>query len=341
MNPDILLTGNRLYYSSGSVIVCYNIETGKQKFLLGHTDAVATMDVCENVLASAQVGEKAVIRVWINDKNVISYNGPATKIQQVRLSSNGALLAMVGLDGYNRQIIVVVSIKDVQTRKKIEFVAKQISDFHIQCLKFAPCDPNRLVSCGKENIRFWRIKNEHLPGNPVVLSKHARNVFTCLDFDSSPDDPKAILRLDVTRHVLVGSKLGLIFKVDFKTQELAEVYKVHEAGVSSMALSAGYCVTGSEDKMLRVWHIDFSEYLLEAEHEGAVTSLSISEDATNVVCATSNGGLGLLDLTSHSYKTMLRSHTGEILELRQQGATGLLFSLSKDLTIRVWDKDRR
>lgn len=57
-----------------------------------------------------------------------------------------------------------------------------------------------------------------------------------------------------------------------------------------------------------------------------------------VVCGTGNGGLGLLDMTNHNYKTLLRSHTDEILQLRQQAGTGLLFSLSKDLTIRVWDK---
>lgn len=299
------------------------------------------MDVYGGCIASAQTGDKAVIRIWINDKIVSSFQGPYSKIQLVKLSNNG-LLVIVGLDSYNRQNIVVFSIRDIEAKKKPEFVAKQISDFHIQSIKFAPCDSNRLVSCGKENIRFWRIKNQHLPGNPVILKQHARNTaFTCLDFDCSPDDPKAILREDVTRFVLVGSKLGLIFQVSFKTQELFEIYKVHEAGVSSMALAAGYCVTGSEDRVLRVWHTDFSEFLLEAEHEGAVTSLAISEDATTVVCGTSNGGLGLLDLTSHSYKTLLRSHTDEILALRLQAATGLLFSLSKDLTIRVWDKEKR
>lgn len=56
-------------------------------------------------------------------------------------------------------------------------------------IKFSPVDNSRLVSCGKENIRFWRIKETgnkcaHLRGAAVVLNHHARNtVFTSLDFE--------------------------------------------------------------------------------------------------------------------------------------------------------------
>jgi hypothetical protein len=35
-------------------------------------------------------------------------------------------------------------------------------------------------------------------------------------------------------------------------------------------------VTGSEDQFLRVWPLDFSEFFLEAKHEGVVLSLDIS-----------------------------------------------------------------
>jgi len=35
-------------------------------------------------------------------------------------------------------------------------------------------------------------------------------------------------------------------------------------------------VTGSEDQFLRVWPLDFSEFFLEAKHEGLVLSLDIS-----------------------------------------------------------------
>jgi hypothetical protein len=45
-----------------------------------------------------------------------------------------------------------------------------------------------MVVCGRENIRFLRIKKGFLPGCAVVLNAYARNtVFTCLDYESSQD----------------------------------------------------------------------------------------------------------------------------------------------------------
>lgn len=40
-----------------------------------------------------------------------------------------------------------------------------------------------------------------------------------------------------------------------------------------MLLSAGFAVTGSADHTLRVWPLDFASHFLEAEHEGAVTTV--------------------------------------------------------------------
>jgi hypothetical protein len=51
-----------------------------------------------------------------------------------------------------------------------------------------------MASCGKENIRSWRIKdNGSIRGKAIVLNHHARNtIFTSLDFEYSirAVDPK-------------------------------------------------------------------------------------------------------------------------------------------------------
>ena len=52
-------------------------------------------------------------------------------------------------------------------------LAKQVSDFNILTLKFSPFDNLKMASCGKENIRFWRIKNKFIQGSAVVLNQHA------------------------------------------------------------------------------------------------------------------------------------------------------------------------
>jgi len=46
----------------------------------------------------------------------------------------------------------------------------------------------------------------------------------------------------------------------------------------AVCVSAGFCVTGSLDQYLRVWPLDFSEFYIEAKHEGVITSLDMSID---------------------------------------------------------------
>jgi len=56
------------------------------------------------------------------------------------------------------------------------------------CAKFSPYEIDKIVCCGKENIRFLRIKKGFLPGCAVVLNHYARNsIFTALDFEFNND----------------------------------------------------------------------------------------------------------------------------------------------------------
>ena len=91
-----------------------------------------------------------------------------------------------------RDLIIIWNIQDIEINKKPEFFAKQISEFDIISLKYSPVEIDKLVSCGKENIRFWRIKNSHLPASSVILNHHARDsVFSVLDYEFAFDDPSA------------------------------------------------------------------------------------------------------------------------------------------------------
>jgi hypothetical protein len=76
----------------------------------------------------------------------------------------------------------------------------------VLAIRFSPIDNNRLISCGHENVRFWRIKNGHLPGSSVVLEHRARSTtFAVLDFEYSYKE-----HLGGLKHVFFGSKSGLL-----------------------------------------------------------------------------------------------------------------------------------
>jgi WD40 repeat protein len=151
-------------------------------------------------------------------------------------------------------------------------------------MRFTPHAATALVSCGRENIRFWRIKNGHLPGCSVVLNEYSRGTtFTDLDFEST----FGVRPVDGAGHrrVFVANSRGMVAQVNADTRVLECVFRLHDAGICSLSVNEGFCVTGSEDKFLRVWPLDFSDYFLEAQHEGTVTSVDVSSDGLKVcVC---------------------------------------------------------
>ena len=63
-------------------------------------------------------------------------------------------------------------------------LARQLSaDWDIDCVRWSPFEQLHLVSCGRENIRFWRVKDGHLPGCSVALNALRQSHFTCLAFE--------------------------------------------------------------------------------------------------------------------------------------------------------------
>ena len=56
----------------------------------------------------------------------------------------------------------------------------------------------------------------------------------------------------------------------------------------------GYAVTGGEDWKLKVWPLDFSDFLLEAQHEGAVSAVHVASGGRKISVGTSSGTLGVL-----------------------------------------------
>lgn len=76
---------------------------------------------------------------------------------------------------------------------------------------------------------------------------------------------------------------------------LEATYRTNDSAIFSIAVNEAFCVTGSEDKFVRVWPLDFSEFYLEAKHENTVCAVDISSDGLRIVCGTLYGSIGLLD----------------------------------------------
>ncbi len=323
-------------YSAGAILIAMDTVTGKQRLFRGHSQAIRSICISPkgDVVGSC---DRENIRVWSTESGKClgtwkTDNG--AELKHLSLSSDGNLIASSATDPHSRDVITVW---DLRTMEQInayqphpQIVARQVSPYGIECIKFGPEIATsegeielQLCSCGKENIRFWKITKHTLKGTAVVLDKYSRDaVFTCLDF---ADKAK----------VYVGSHEGRILQINAETQELEFVYQLHEAGIRAVSVCEAFCVTGSDDLFIRVWPLDFSEFFMEAKHEALVQAVAIAPDNVEILCATDNGSIGVLDIPNQKYKTVIRSHTQEIIAADSLKTS--LVTLSLDKTIRVWD----
>lgn len=46
------------------------------------------------------------------------------------------------------------------------------------------------------------------------------------------------------------------------------LFQLHTEAINSLAVTEGFCITGSGDRRLRVWPLEFSEFFMEMELEG-------------------------------------------------------------------------
>jgi WD40 repeat protein len=331
-----------IVYPSGCTLVLMNPVSRKQHFLFGHTAPINSLSLNGSLIVSGQASP-ALTLVWeiktMRAPTFIAF-GKLSTLKAVDVSHDCKHVVTAGTDTKARETIIVWDITGITQGKPAEIKAKQVSNFHINTIKFSPIDSERLMSCGKESIRSWRINRDHLSGKAVVLSHHARaSEFLDLDYDIFTSTSKSLEVDAYLKRIFVVSNQGMLFQINYESTELEGVLQLHDSAINSIMVAEGYCVTGSDDCFLRVWPLDFSEYLLEARHEGPVVSVDISMDRYNIVCGTSNCTIGSLDISTNAYRTLLRSHTAPVLAVDIHPASGMLLTASEDKTLRIWSPE--
>lgn len=314
--------------------------------MLGHTSPVKAVAAspAARVVVSGQEGRFPTIRVWCMESySCLAILGGLAFLTSLHVNDGGAAgtrLVAGGTDTNGRSEVLMWDISEVKHGKH-PLLARQVSDAHIARVIFSPFDPSRLVTVGRENIRFWRTKGKTIPSCPVALNDHSRaSTFTDVCFESSYGASQGDGGDRIARHVFVSSKEGTVLQINYDTRTLDCVFRLHDGAINCIAINEGFCVTGGEDSFLRVWPLDFSDFFLEAQHDGAITCLSIRANGLQISVGTSTGSVGILDVSSHSYTTLVRSHD-------HRGATGVSLShclpeactVGPDKTIRVWHSE--
>jgi len=125
---------------------------------MGHDSAIRSFDLSRDgtIVATGQEGKNPCVKIWEFKSGRLMGTIPVklNEITSVSLSYNNKLVAVSGADANNKDTIIIWNYESIETSKKAILIAKQVSEFNILSCKFSPIETDKLVSCGKENIRY-------------------------------------------------------------------------------------------------------------------------------------------------------------------------------------------
>ena len=190
-----LQEGDTILYAAASLLILQELDSGKQRFLIGHTAPVCALSaaVTSTLIASAQEGVLGLVRLWDRVQGVplALLQVHASDMQALALSADGTLLAAVGKDQRSRQLLAVWDTSKALTNPSPPLLDARSMVHHIRGIAWVPSEKQagaadeepQLVSHGYENIRFWRLRRRtsgsgrklHVCGMP--LQHHEGEMF--------------------------------------------------------------------------------------------------------------------------------------------------------------------
>ena len=337
------------FFCSGPTLVKFDPEKLRQQFYFGHSLPITnyTFACNDEIIFSCQEGPNALIKIsHANDPKKDAINLLSTPYDHITVLSENKTskhLCTVGTihNNTNNNYNTVIIIWDITDLSNVNvYIQKKVS-ISIHQMMFSPYEANVLVSVGHENVKFWRIINSSkgIGYKSVVLQHYAKGVdFLSIAFSKCMMGDE--FATDKGK-VYIGASNGCVFQIACSNQELEAVYKVQDKGILSMKVSEAFCVTGSVDGYLRVWPIDFTKFLIEAKHDAGVCSVDLSFDNFEVLCGTLNGSVGLLNIQTKQYKTIIRSPPLQIQHMIAHPSGDFLFTIENNNSVRVWDIEHK
>ncbi|XP_065066075.1 WD repeat-containing protein 90-like [Rhopilema esculentum] len=344
---------SHVVYPCHAVIVSMDAKSRKQSFFLGHNKEISSLAFNSNctLLASAQVGEDAVIRIWkFKAKKCLAvFQSHLNDPYCLSLSQSGSKLCVAGSDNHGKQVLSVWDASFISSGHKVTLFAKAHVDIDIRSMKICPFDDSRLVTCGMDNLRVWKVKRGSLRSHPVDTGNRPLPGFTDFDFEviqNLVQDPS-------NRKLFACTSSGSLFIINFKNLSILAVHRLSmtngsshkeqprdstEAALTCISVNEAFCAIGCNDGFVRLWPLEFDQPFMEAEHEGPVSAVGVSPNGILVAAITETGNIGVLDISTRSYKTLIRSHLQKVKSFSFDNIRNHLATVSEDSSIKIWDR---
>ena len=309
--------------------------------LCEHSSGMSSIDISQDGRALAAVGLDALGRQTIVVWDISSLHASlmASADPQFRFDKENTNINLIGAN-----IGALVSEDGIEEDQP-RVLVRHNTEYHVRRLRFSPFEEDHLMTCGRDSVRVYRFRSGRLRGVSIKVgeprvartppgvsaSDMVKTIFTDIAFEIG----YGITSLD-RKHVFVSSVSGSVYQINYGLRCVECIYQLHNSAINSIDINEGFCVTGSDDKYVRVWPTDFSDYVLEAEHDSGVNVVGFSGDGLQLVACTDSGSVGVLDIPSQQYTTLVRSHNETINAMSASTAFAEFVTVSNDGSIRVW-----
>lgn len=222
---------------------------------------------------------------------------------------------------------------------KIELISRQLSDFSIFTAQKHPLNDAIFITGGKENIRFWKIKGGIINVTSVVLNQVGRGKeFTKILYDFEfygeenmhPNKKQKNSPLGLIHWVYLSTACGCLFKINYKSREIETVLQIHNGCITSlkMTLDRKYAISSSLDGFIRIFSNDFTTVYSELKTSFPIIDTSLNIYDTSLATLSSTGCVGIYDIESQQYQTIMRSHTDNVNSVDYMTKTNMLCTAS-------------
>ena len=184
------------------------------------------------------------------------FKTPLVQITTLQVSAGGKYLFCAGKDNQGRDIILCYDYALLKKENKMELISRQLSDFDIIFLKPHPSTPGSFLTGGKENIRFWKMKQTLIQGQNVVLNQNGRDkFFTDAAYEVDWGEEGVAQKVSFA---YVSTASGELYKVSMK-KTLEEIKQIHAGGITSIEIpkSKKFAIASSVNDSVRVYSAQF------------------------------------------------------------------------------------
>ena len=159
-----------------------------------------------------------------------------------------------------------------------------------------------MIGCGKENIRFFKVKNNFMPSQLVSMNNTSRGKTFNNSLVAKTESGKK------PSIVYVTTECGQLFIINYFSRQIEKIIQLHDGPIQTLLGADRFNMTASRSGNVKIWNGDFNRLVSEVSINQTVRSCDINIANTEISILASDGTLSVLDLESSSFKVVMRSH---------------------------------